>query len=599
VSKEPTRWQALQFALKSNLLRLKRWLRDPNGGRHPARMPVCREPSASGPLLAESTSPLYPSDAGAEFALQAGKVQNLRVAARYLHGRELQAGELFSFWAHVPRPTVGRGFARGRELRTGCLIPSVGGGLCQLTNALYDVALQSGCDIVERHAHTQRIPGSMVAEGRDATIFWNYVDLRFRTPVTCQLEIELTASELHVRMRSVGATSLPRPAPGAPLVQLRSPTAPLVESCETCGMESCFRHRAASDKTHHQESSTAWVVDAWMPEHDAYMAQVRGPKDTLLMPLDGRRWRQGSYRWTVNGFAEVVSAPLFVARRSLRMRRLQHGEGAVRQKALLEMDALLAEILAKRIPATALHVVVSQNLAPFLWANGVLAGRTFDVLMTRMPMDALQRQLDRAAALWPGTPTLADFRADPELVAAESAVLANARHWITPHTGIAGCLRATARPSAVLLEWQMPRRGKARRQAGKGTRLYFAGSTLSRKGARELREALQGMDIPLSLGGPLLEGADFWRGYDTKFGGKDWLDEAEAVVLPAWVEHQPRRLLAALAAGIPVICTPACGLPPQSGLTLIPEGDSAALREAIQRTLYGLVSRTGFRGLPV
>jgi len=579
VSNEPTRWQALLFALKSNLLRIRRGLRDPNGGRRPARLPI-RSKTASGPLLAESSSPLYPSGAGAEFALQAGKVQNLRVAARYLHGLELQAGELFSFWAHVPRPTVRRGFALGRELRSGCLIPSVGGGLCQLTNALYDAALQSGCEIVERHAHTRQIPGSMVAEGRDATIFWNYVDLRFRATVTCQLEIELTPGELHVRMRGVGASSAPRAGLGAPLVQLQTQSAPPVESCETCGVESCFRHRAASENAAHHlmGSSTAWVVDAWMPEHDAYMTRVRGPGDTLLLPLDGKRWKQESYRWTVDGFAGVVSAPLFVARRSFRMRRLRRGEGAERQKALLEMDAMLAEIQGKRIPATALHVVVSQNLAPFLWANGVLAGRTFDVLMTRMPMEALQRQLDRAAERWPGTPTLADFRADPELVAAESAVLAQARYWITPHTGIAGCLGTSTGASAILLEWQMPGSGKARPG---GTRLFFAGSTLSRKGAREVREAMDGLDIPLSLGGPLLEGADFWRGYDAKYGGEGWLEEAELVVLPAWVEHQPRRLLAALAAGVPVICTPACGLPPQPGLTLVPEGDSVALRKAI------------------
>src|SRR6185312_3111682 len=103
-------------------------------------------------------------------------------------------------------------------------------------------------------------------------------------------------------------------------------------------------------------------------------------------------------------------------------------EGAERQAALLRMDEALAERYARQIPSTALHVVVSQNLLPFLWKIGALSGRTFDVFMNRLPFAALQDQLNLADARWPGTPTLVDFRVGPELVAAESAALAEARY---------------------------------------------------------------------------------------------------------------------------------------------------------------------------
>jgi glycosyltransferase involved in cell wall biosynthesis len=53
------------------------------------------------------------------------------------------------------------------------------------------------------------------------------------------------------------------------------------------------------------------------------------------------------------------------------------------------------------------------------------------------------------------------------------------------------------------------------------------------------------------------------------------------VVQPALVEEQPRRLLAALAAGIPVIATPACGIEPRPGLYLIPPDDTTALIDAL------------------
>ncbi len=569
--RQPTRWQALLFLGKAWLLRLNRWLCEPCG--RPELMPTRADP-AEGPALAESRSLLYPSAAGAEFSLQAGKVQNLRLAARCLNGRVLRAGELFSFWAHVPRPTERRGFAPGRELREGCVIPNVGGGLCQLSNALYDAALTSGCEIVERHAHSRRVPGSMAIAGRDATIFWNYVDLRFRAPEDCRLEVWLTKSELRLRLRALEAVNVRRPPTPASAPAISPHVEHPAESCETCGMTSCFRNPSATGLT--QNPATAWLVDAWWPEHDAWISAHRQPGDSLLTPLDRRRWKTGPYHWNSAGFDHVRSAPLFVLRRSLVSRHLA-SQGAARQRALLRMDAELAAIYARRIPHTALHVVVSQNLLPFLWHSGALAGRTFDVLMTRLPLAALQAQLDRAAARWPATPTLADFRADPALLASESAALAEARHWITPHREVA----RIAGPRAILLEWHLP----ATRLRPRGRRLVFPGSTLSRKGARELREALHGLPVPLTPAGPLLEGADFWNGTNTQPAGDDWLADAAAVVLPSWVENQPRRLLAALAAGVPVICTPACGLGEMPGVTIVPEGDAVALREALERCL--------------
>ena len=47
------------------------------------------------------------------------------------------------------------------------------------------------------------------------------------------------------------------------------------------------------------------------------------------------------------------------------------------------------------------------------------------------------------------------------------------------------------------------------------------------------------------------------------------LESAEAVVLPAWVEHQPRLVLRALAMGIPVYATEECGLPEHPCLTIL------------------------------
>jgi hypothetical protein len=113
------------------------------------------------------------------------------------------------FWRQVGKATARKGYRPGRMLQEGCMIPAIGGGLCQLSNALYQIALDSGCEIVERHRHSRTVPGSATAAGRDATVSWNYVDLRFRPAVDMQLAVELTADHLIVAALK---RSYPQPA---------------------------------------------------------------------------------------------------------------------------------------------------------------------------------------------------------------------------------------------------------------------------------------------------------------------------------------------------------------------------------------------------
>jgi vancomycin resistance protein VanW len=227
------RLQALVFAAKASLHRFRRTLFQATAPRLEKRpRPVAR------PFAAESRTPLRSSSHHAEQRLQEGKIRNLAVASQFLHSLRIPAGEIFSFWRHVARPTRRAGFTEGRELREGCIIPSVGGGLCQLSNALYAVALDAGCEIIERHAHTRIIPGSAASDGRDATVFWNYVDFRFRPRHELWLEVLLTDDDLVVRLLGKSA-----PSPGIPELPASTATG-TAQSCETCGAGSCFRHRA-------------------------------------------------------------------------------------------------------------------------------------------------------------------------------------------------------------------------------------------------------------------------------------------------------------------------------------------------------------------
>ncbi len=192
--------------------------------------------------------------------------------------------------------------------------------------------------------------------------------------------------------------------------------------------------------------------------------------------------------------------------------------------------------------------------------------------MTRLPMAELQATLDRAAQRWPDSPTLADFRADPALLAAELAALAAARHWITPHSEIA----RLAGDRAIKLDWHLP---ETDRHTITGDRLLFPAATLGRKGAWELRDLAK--SHPITICGAELEEPGFWDGIEIERQHGFDLDGVRALVLPAWVENQPRRLLQAIVAGVPVIASDACGLAGIPGVTSFPPGDIKALQTAI------------------
>jgi glycosyltransferase involved in cell wall biosynthesis len=83
------------------------------------------------------------------------------------------------------------------------------------------------------------------------------------------------------------------------------------------------------------------------------------------------------------------------------------------------------------------------------------------------------------------------------------------------------------------------------------------------------------------------ETPDFWDGFDVHRVASiaEGVARCDLAVLPAWIEHQPRGLLLAIAAGKPVIATAACGLPDHLSWQCVDEGDVVRLRDAIRATL--------------
>jgi vancomycin resistance protein VanW len=553
----PTRIGNLVFETKAALLRLRRAGSDltldaPKRHRRGGAL-------VAAPVLATIRSPLWTTRGGAkDRALNAGKIQNLRAAISGLDGVEVDAGDVLSFWRQVGKPLRRRGFVEGRELREGCMIATIGGGLCQLSNALHEAALHAGLEVVERHAHTRIVPGSRAEAGRDATVFWNYLDFRLRSRSPFRIEARLTADELVLTIRG-GITGAFVPIP-------EIPAGAIAHDCLTCGQTTCHRHNPDDLDT---GAPTAWLVDGASPEFVALMRDRAGPDDILMLP--SRRLSKAASGWPT--LATEYSADLAALRRSLALRGA--GSGTPRARILLDADARLAAAYARKLGAEHTHLVIAQPLLPHLWRLGALRGRSFEVLLDRLPIDAMHRVLDAARDLYPDSATLGDFRAPEAIAAAEREALGEAVRLITPHRAIA----APFPPARVeLIDWQAATPLPATRG---GRTFLFAGPALARKGAHAMREAMEQLDIALLIERPGEEGPGFWGDRDVRLA-QGLPGELAGVILPAIVEHRPATLLRALAAGLPVIATEACGLPPQPGLTLIEPCDPAALRGAIR-----------------
>ncbi|MEO5917394.1 MAG: VanW family protein [Luteolibacter sp.] len=569
---EPSRGEAVSFFLKSRVLIARRWWRE--RGEAVAIHGRGKE-NREAPVAGEAKALIWTQTSSAEFPLTAGKVQNLRAACRQLDGVEIPAGEIFSFWKQLGRTTRSKGFTEGRELRSGCLVPNLGGGLCQLSGLLHAAAVSARLEVVERHTHSRTLPGVPLPPERDATVFWNYVDLRFRSPSKWRLETRLTATELVVSIRMAADSPVERiksldKALGSPV------RAAADGDCLTCGVTSCFRHPSANHDHAPASSHGAWLLEGMWPEFNGWCRLHTHPGDHWMTPLDGHRWKRRNYSWAPPEGIKLTHATWETLRRSWQQRKLP-GQGAIRQRFLLESQRKLAENFAQRLDPQARHLVISQTLLPHLWQAGHLGGRTFDVLVNRWPLASLQTRLDTAAARHPQSGTLADFRADPELVLAESQALAAAGRIVTPHRAIA----ASFGSRAILLDWEMPV-GKKRGTRPDSVRWFFPASALGRKGIHELAEVLRetGGEL-LVLGRARENGADPLREISHRQATIGELTECTALVIPAWVEHEPRLALLALSLGIPVIASRSCGLAAHPLLTEVDEGSVTALLAAM------------------
>jgi vancomycin resistance protein VanW len=153
----------------------------------------------------ERAIPIARTDPDAYPLFEAGKLRNLNLASPHFDGLLVEPSKPLSFWRTLGEVTRETGYAIGAEFQAGCVIPAVGGGVCLLSNALFDLAVHCGWNVIERHGHSLGAASPREGElwGLDATVFYPYVDLCVAPASgSWKLEVRVEGDVLRVSTRS-------------------------------------------------------------------------------------------------------------------------------------------------------------------------------------------------------------------------------------------------------------------------------------------------------------------------------------------------------------------------------------------------------------
>jgi len=131
---------------------------------------------------------------------EVNRSKNIELAALLLNGIIVEPGAVFSYNDTLgPREKV-FGFKEAPELLDGNLVTGVGGGICQVSSTLYNALLLADVEVIERYKHSA-VTG-YVPPGRDATVTYGQMDLRFRNnlPFTIVIRTFLRGGQVAVSL---------------------------------------------------------------------------------------------------------------------------------------------------------------------------------------------------------------------------------------------------------------------------------------------------------------------------------------------------------------------------------------------------------------
>lgn len=127
---------------------------------------------------------------------------NLSIACKALDGVVLNPGDEFSYNQTLGERTADKGYQPAPAYSGSKLVPSLGGGICQVSSTLYLSCLMADLEITDRINHG--FLASYIAPGMDATVSWNGPDYKFRNNTDFPIKIQAESTEDKVIIKILG-----------------------------------------------------------------------------------------------------------------------------------------------------------------------------------------------------------------------------------------------------------------------------------------------------------------------------------------------------------------------------------------------------------
>lgn len=119
-----------------------------------------------------------------------GHTHNIMAAAQTIHNMIIKPDHIFDYNEVMVKAKRMYGFKEAPIIVKGKLIPGIGGGICQVSSTLYNAALRTGLEIIERRNHS--LPVSYLPIGLDATFAQGYINFKFKNTTGKSLLIRTT-----------------------------------------------------------------------------------------------------------------------------------------------------------------------------------------------------------------------------------------------------------------------------------------------------------------------------------------------------------------------------------------------------------------------
>lgn len=106
-----------------------------------------------------------------------GRVKNMQIATETINGVLLMPGDEFSYNELIGDTTPDKGYEKANTYVGNTIVPDYGGGICQVSTALYRAVMRANIRSTERTNHSLTV--SYSEPGLDATVAYGVVDYKF------------------------------------------------------------------------------------------------------------------------------------------------------------------------------------------------------------------------------------------------------------------------------------------------------------------------------------------------------------------------------------------------------------------------------------